>query len=222
MLSPMKHVADPSPRPGASDELVAQMRGLDSFFREHAVANEKLGKLVPDVFDVLRKHKLHLMLVPAELGGLAFSPSQALRVIEQIAYSDTSTGWVAMVVMSGTGMAAGYLPDAGITRLFGGDAGDVVCGSGAPTGRAIRVAGGYQVSGQWSYGSGIQHADWHHSGAMLFEDGRPKIDASGVPEMMIVHAPTSTLQFLGNWTPWAYAQREVLTTPLRRRSFLTI
>lgn len=183
----------------SADGLVAAMRACDSFFREHAADNEKLGKLLPEVFDALAAHNIHLMLAPKALSGLEFSPTEALRVIEQISWSDPSTGWVAMVVMCGTGMAAGYLADEGIARIFHSDAGNVVCGSGAPTGRAVRVPGGYQVSGQWSYGSGIQHADWHHSGAMLFEDGRPKIGPDGIPEMMIIHAPTSTLQFLGNW-----------------------
>ena len=195
----MKSATGPSAAGISAENLLAAMSGLDPFFREHAAENEALGRLAPPVIDALAGHGVHMMLVPESLGGLAFSPVQAMRVIEQIAWSDASTGWVAMVISAGTAMASGFLPDSGVERLFGNPDGSIICGSGAPTGRAIKVDGGYQISGRWSYGSGIQHAHWHHSGAMLFEDGKPKLDSDGVPVMMIVHAPTETLSFEGNW-----------------------
>ncbi|WP_179044502.1 acyl-CoA dehydrogenase family protein [Sphingobium lactosutens] len=182
-----------------ADELRATMLALDPFFREHAAENEKLGRLAPPVIELLATHNIHLLLVPKALGGLEMSPIEAMRVLEQIAWSDPSTGWVAFVICTGTAMAAGFLPDSGVAHLFGEGGGNIICGSGAPTGRATKVDGGYQVSGRWSYGSAIQHAHWHHSGAMLFEDGKPKLDEAGVPIMMIIHAPTDTLSFEGNW-----------------------
>lgn len=181
------------------EELWEQMAACDAFFRDHAAENESLGRLTPAVIDLLEAHKIHLMLVPRALGGMAFSPVEAMRVIEQISWSDASTGWVAMVISCGTAMAAGFLPDAGVAALFGADGPSIICGSGAPTGRATRVEGGYRVSGRWSFGSAIQHAHWHHSGAMLFEDGKPKLDDDGAPVMMVIHAPTASLRFEGNW-----------------------
>jgi alkylation response protein AidB-like acyl-CoA dehydrogenase len=175
------------------------MQSLDGFFRESAVANEERGVLLPAVFAALASNGVHKIFVPRSLGGLEATPLQGIQLIEQLAYSDGSTGWVAFVTMVCTAMASGYLSDAAVAKLFAPGKSDIFCGSGAPTGKAVKVEGGYQLRGRWSYGSGIQHADWAHTGAILFENDKPKLDADGTPQLMIVHAPRASLTFEGNW-----------------------
>lgn len=46
-------------------------------------------------------------------------------------------------------------------------------GSTTLTGAATKVAGGYRVSGTWSWGTGIHHAEWASLGAAVAGEGRP-------------------------------------------------
>jgi alkylation response protein AidB-like acyl-CoA dehydrogenase len=59
------------------------------------------------------------------------------------------------------GMASGWLPDAGVARVFApGQPLPVVAGQPQPRGTARVVDGGYLVSGRFSFSSGIVHAGW--------------------------------------------------------------
>jgi indole-3-acetate monooxygenase len=178
--------------------LLAAMRDLDPLFRDKASENEANGKLIPEVFGALRRLNIHKLLVPRSLGGYELSPTAAMSILEQIAYSDGSTGWVAFVMANSAAMAAAYLPDSGAQKIFTSGA-DVMCGAGAPTGTATKVDGGYKLRGRWSYGSGIHHCDLTHSGAILYKDGKPVLDSDGQPQLMIVHAPADAISFHGNW-----------------------
>ncbi|WP_424186661.1 acyl-CoA dehydrogenase family protein [Actinokineospora sp. G85] len=46
----------------------------------------------------------------------------------------------------------------------------------APDGTARRVPGGYQVTGQWNYASGIWHADWAGVGVLVEDEAGQVVD----------------------------------------------
>src|SRR5438105_34293 len=84
-----------------------------------------------------------------------------------------------------TAAAGAYLSDSAVKEIFAGRM-PIVAGQGIPNGRAVVVAGGYKVQGQWNYGSGVQHAGWIHTGALVYEaGGAPRLDAYGQPEVRI-------------------------------------
>lgn len=198
-MAPVTEMLARSDLTPSAAELVEEFKAKHQFLCDMARTNEQMGRLHEDVVSLLRDFKVHLMLVPKELGGLGFSSVEAISVIEQIAYSDPAAGWVSMVFTVGTGMSSGLIPDSGANKIFGSGGGNVVCGSGAPMGRATKVPGGYKVSGKWPFGSGIQHADWHHSGALLYEGDKPKLDEKGHPQVMVINGQTKNLTFHGNW-----------------------
>jgi alkylation response protein AidB-like acyl-CoA dehydrogenase len=85
-------------------------------------------------------------------------------------------------------------------RLVYGKGPDVsMAGQGVPSGRARRVEDGYVIAGRWSYGSGIHHAEWAHSGCIVMDGDRPALDADGTPEITVAHHPKSSITLLGNW-----------------------
>src|SRR2546421_602960 len=51
-----------------------------------------------------------------------------------------------------------------------------------PTGQALRVPGGYRVSGRFPFASGCHHCEWVWLGCVVMTDGVPVADANGVPE----------------------------------------
>jgi alkylation response protein AidB-like acyl-CoA dehydrogenase len=68
-----------------------------------------------------------------------------------------------------------------------------------PAGRADRVDGGYRVSGQWMFGSGITHADVVSAGVIVHEKGERVRDANGAPLWRIMLAPAESFEIQDTW-----------------------
>ena len=96
---------------------------------------------------------------------------EAVRIFEQAAFIDGSLGW-AVTIGAGGGFFSAYLPPEVAIKLFSPEKA-VVAGSGHPTGTAIKVAGGYQVSGQWKYCSGANYATIFTANCVIKEPGKP-------------------------------------------------
>jgi alkylation response protein AidB-like acyl-CoA dehydrogenase len=67
-------------------------------------------------------------------------------------------------------------------------------------GQAIPVAGGYRVSGRWSFGSGSQEAAWMLGSFQILDDGKPRVSPEGKPlywRGVFPRAETETIP--GSW-----------------------
>lgn len=151
-------------------------------------------RLTRRVLDGLRHAGVFRMPVLREHGGLELSPLEIVRVIDEIAYHDGSTGWVSMICCD-SGFYASLLPDQSVARALFADPNLLTSGWLSPAGRAEIIDGGFRVSGRWSFGSGIMHAD--HvvggclatvDGALQFVDGKPHYLAVILPKAdLVVH-----------------------------------
>ena len=63
---------------------------------------------------------------------------------------------------------------------------------GLMPGRAVSEQGGYRVSGRWSWGSGIRHAEWVLVQTLVKRDSPP-------PEVRAVVFPVAQAQVIDNW-----------------------
>ena len=180
-------------------ELLAQIDAIAPELEAASSENEKLGQIAPHIWAHMKALRLSTLFVPRDMGGYGFTPTEAIQVLEKITYHDSATGWVAFVHACAGCMAAGYLPQSAIDKLFAPGTTTIICGAGAPTGVAEQVPGGYRVTGRWSYGSGIKHADYVHSGAILKIDGKPQFDEKGRPIVVCVHPAIADVKIEGNW-----------------------
>jgi alkylation response protein AidB-like acyl-CoA dehydrogenase len=80
-------------------------------------------------------------------------------VIEATSYIDPSAGWCLSIGNGGIALFGAFLAQEAIDQVFAGDRPPRVAGSLTP-GKAISVAGGYRVTGRWSWASGVRHAEW--------------------------------------------------------------
>jgi alkylation response protein AidB-like acyl-CoA dehydrogenase len=88
-------------------------------------------------------------------------------------------------------MAAAYLDPAVAHELFGADPRAVLAWGPGPRVSAVRVDGGYRVSGAWSFASGGRHATWLGAHCPVVQaDGAPVRDGAGrrVERTMLVRA----------------------------------
>ncbi len=138
---------------------------------------------------------LFSLCVPAHYGGLALPLPDALRVVEEVAAIDGSAGWTVAL-----GFAAGYFPgfvSPEVEEEVLGRGPILMAGGGRPMSAEV-TDGGYFVSGQLSYASGIVHADWVSGLAMLMDGEAPRMGPNG-PEMVGYLIPRGQYEVVDTW-----------------------
>jgi alkylation response protein AidB-like acyl-CoA dehydrogenase len=162
------------------DDCIARARSLSSLIAAQAGEIERGRALAPAVLDALHGAQLFRMLLPRSCGGLEVEPFTFVQAVEEIAKADGSTAWC-VVQGSGCSFAAAYL-ESKVAREIYADPRAVIASGPGPSGKAVVTAGGYRVSGRWSFASGIKHATWLACHCPVIEaDGTPRLMPDGKP-----------------------------------------
>jgi alkylation response protein AidB-like acyl-CoA dehydrogenase len=134
------------------------------------------------------------------MGGGGLGIVEAMLVNEEIARADASTGWAFMANAFGTGIIAGFLPEEGSRRLYGGSEKAITAGMSAPVGTARKTDGGLVANGRWQFASGSDYATWIGLGVQVVNDsGAPVLLESGSPDARFVLVPRDDVTFIDNW-----------------------
>ena len=149
------------------------------------------GRVSDELFEQLAGLGLFRLFLPAALGGPELSALEFLEVVEAAAGLDGTIGWL---VGNGGGMgrAGAYLPADSAREIFDDPLAFVVS-STAAAGRAVRVSGGYTVTGRWPFGSGSPHGTWFSPVCVVHEGDQ----ATG--EMIFVYVPRCNVVLHDNW-----------------------
>lgn len=132
---------------------------------------------------IIREQKLFKLFLPPSLGGLGFSLQETLNVIQRCAYINGTLGWLVQIGNGGNYFAA-YVDEKTSHELFS-PANAVLAGSGAVTGTATPVEGGYTISGTWKYASGSAYASFFTISAKV-EGSDKTISCALMPEQVNV------------------------------------
>jgi len=193
-----KPTAESSRRITAS-ALLERARAIAGLLQDEAAQGDVNGALTERTMAALRSGGFFALTAPACLGGAEAAPVAALQIIEELSRADGSTGWVVMAAGLCIGTAAAFLDDVAVGEIFGGGAIPIIAGHGGPNGTAVVERDGFRLSGNWRYGSGIKHAAYIHSGAVVVENGAPRRTADGEPEIRIFVTPRDRAVLNGNW-----------------------
>jgi alkylation response protein AidB-like acyl-CoA dehydrogenase len=152
----------------ASDDLVARARSLSPILVEHAARHDLEGSFVTEAVDALRAAGLLRVAVPVELGGDGASISDLAAIQRELARHCGSTALATSMHQHVVAFTAWRyrrgLPGAEATLRRVAEEGIVLVSTGGgdfthPRGAAVKVDGGYRVSGtkrfasQSSYGT---------------------------------------------------------------------
>jgi alkylation response protein AidB-like acyl-CoA dehydrogenase len=137
--------------------LLQSVRDLRPLIEAEAAQIERDRRITPRVIAALREAGVYRMIVPRAYGGSELKLTEFASVTEELAKADASTAWT-VGQNSGIGRVAAYLPPEGAQEIFGDP--DVIMSWGNGPGTARKVEGGYIVSVQCTYASGMHHATW--------------------------------------------------------------
>jgi alkylation response protein AidB-like acyl-CoA dehydrogenase len=157
-------------------DLPARAKAVAAVAEEHAAAGDRQGQLSAPVVEALHREGLFGMWVPRSVrGGFELDPVSSLQVIEALSYGDPSAGWVLMAAALAIGTGAAYLGDAAVDEMFRGERLPVIAGQGTRPGTAVPREGGFDLTGSWSFASGIKHATHIHTLGVIEGTGEPRI-----------------------------------------------
>lgn len=146
-----------------------------------AAESEQSRTLCREATEAMHAAGLFGMWVPREAGGFDIDLVTQVDAIVGLARADMSAGWTLMIGNTVTASMAAGLPDEGFREVFAGERLPVAAGSLRPSGRAEHVPGGYRVTGQWGFGSGILHAEWIVANCLIEDQGQPRSISLAVP-----------------------------------------
>jgi alkylation response protein AidB-like acyl-CoA dehydrogenase len=137
--------------------------------------------------------------LPESEGGLGADVLTTLRVIEEVARADGSTGWIVAMGINTLRQSAQFVPEVR-RKIFHSDPIGVSAGSANPRGRAVAVPGGYRVTGHWFFASGCMHSSVLHGACKVFDGERPRLRPNGDQEIRICYfCPKSGARIIDTW-----------------------
>jgi 3-hydroxy-9,10-secoandrosta-1,3,5(10)-triene-9,17-dione monooxygenase len=147
-------------------EMVARARALTPKLAERAETCERARQVPAESVADFFAAELHRMLQPKRYGGFELGWDALSQCAVEFAKGCASTAWVFTVYGDHAqllGCSAPALQD----EIWGEDPRTLIATSFQPLGKVARVADGCELSGRWSFSSGIDHASWLIAGAML-------------------------------------------------------
>ncbi len=132
---------------------------LGPLIAEHSAQGEYDRRVPVAIIQAMKDAGLFRMMTPKSLGGLELDPVTSAHIFEEVARFDSAASWILQAANSGDFYCA-RLPDGGAEEIYAEGPDSMIALSVNPPMRAIRIEGGYIVSGQSHLGSGIHDADW--------------------------------------------------------------
>jgi alkylation response protein AidB-like acyl-CoA dehydrogenase len=149
----------PHADPPTTAELVARARALGPLLAANASQGESDRRVVEESIQALTDAGLFKISVPRRYGGYETSVRTMLEVSAALGEADGGTAWV-LTLVNVCNWMVGMFPQRAQDDVFGADPGALVSGVLAPTSTAVKVDGGWRVTGKWFYNSGSWHATW--------------------------------------------------------------
>jgi indole-3-acetate monooxygenase len=178
--------------------LIDIARSLEPLIREHAEVIEQ-GRMPPPLVDALHDAGVFRAMLPHEVGGLEAEPVEWLQMIEELSRINASVGWNAFI-QSGIGLT--FLDPERFERFRERGGGRLILAMnlGRMAGKAVRVEGGYRVSGRWPFASGSPFATWLGGMSIVCgEDGSPVLRANGLPQPLLAIWPADQARVIDTW-----------------------
>lgn len=173
-------------------DFLERIRAFAPRLAETAAATAQGSRLNEAMLGDLKALGMFRAHVPAEYGGLQLPYSVLANVAMELGRACAATAWVIGVTSSGSWRVAKC--KASTQKVIWGDNPDaLIAGAFISKGAVCEPAdGGFVVSGEWLFCSGVHHADW--LGLVMTTPG-----ADGEPLQQFGFLPRSQVTTIPNW-----------------------
>ena len=178
-------------QPAQEQLLLDKARALVPVLVERAAATNAARDVVPQTIADFHHLGILRIIQPRRFGGMQLRFSVFSRIVEIITEGCASSGWVYAVLGEHQWLLASYPLQAQID-VWGDVPQALAASSLAPRATAERAAGGWRLSGQYSFSSGSTHARWAIVGAFL---GKPD-DPASIGYLLV---PFTDIEIIDDW-----------------------
>jgi alkylation response protein AidB-like acyl-CoA dehydrogenase len=149
-------------------------RGLQKLIDAHGAEMDRRREVTPEVVDALVANDMLRLLLARNLGGQEIHLLDYCKACEALAWADASVAWFINQSNVSSATSAAAMPTETARKVFDDPKVGLAWGARHNRSKAIRVDGGYRLSGTWSFASGGRHTTWlgAHS-AVQNQDGTP-------------------------------------------------
>ncbi len=187
----MSLLSVPSP-PQDRDDAVDRARALFPLLREGARAADDARHLPREMIDAFIATGLVRTMVPRRFGGAELGVMTQYEIAVELGRAYGAMGWVGSFLMDHPFILAHFNEQAQ-EDVWGSDGPDALIGTSfVPVGRVEPADGGWRLSGDWAWASGIQHCQWVMLGGVIHPQ-------EGAPEFRLFLVPTSEIEIVDTW-----------------------
>ncbi|BAH53592.1 oxidoreductase [Rhodococcus opacus] len=176
----------------SADEIVGRVRDLQPMLAKNSAQGEADRRVVEESITALTDAGAFKIAQPRRYGGYETSMRTMLDVSAAVGEADGGTAWV-VTLCNVCAWLTGLFPEQAQDDVWADTPDAKVSGVLSPTSEAVKVEGGFKVTGRWYYNSGSWHASW----AVL---GIPITNADGeVIDQGLALIPRTDLGFEETW-----------------------
>jgi alkylation response protein AidB-like acyl-CoA dehydrogenase len=188
-------------------ELIERARAMVPALRTRSAQCRRERRIPSETIADFHSSGLLRVLQPRRFGGTGGDFATFTTIVSTLAHGCGSSAWV-YAVLAEHAWAVAMFP--GETQEeFWNDPSTVASASLAPSGAAIAVPGGYELSGDWPFSSGCDFAQWVLIGSLV-------TDADGAKELVDFLVPMSDVEVLDDWRVLGLAATGSKTLRIRK------
>ena len=158
-----------------SDDLIARVRELQPLIEKNAAQGEADRRVVEESITALTDAGVFKVAQPRRYGGHQASVRTMLDVSAAVGEADGGTAWV-VALCNVCAWLTGLFSEQAQDDVWGTDPDAKVSGVQTPSAEAVKVDGGFRLTGRWLYSSGSWHASWAILGFPILDDNGQLID----------------------------------------------
>ena len=179
--------------------LIEQGQSMISNLIGRGMEADSIRQLPSTTINELIENNFFSIVAPKRCGGFEYDLDILLAVVKQLGQGCGSTAWVTSLLGTHNWLA-GLFSAKAQDELFADKNYLLAPAVFAPTGKAVKVNGGYRVSGCWSFASGISHSNWIMLSALLYDKaGENAEENANVVGMECVVIPIGDITVKDTW-----------------------
>jgi alkylation response protein AidB-like acyl-CoA dehydrogenase len=175
-------------------EAIARARKIGEVCKANAVATEKLRHLPPENVQAMVESDLIGLIIPKDRGGYGIDSWMMIAdVVTEVGRHCGASGWCFDLLMQHH-WVFGVFPPECQDQVYKQDPRPKIGTSFMPAAKVTRARGGFRVTGEWSFSSGIDHSNWAILGGAV-----PAADGAGPPDVRFFMFGPGEFKVKDNW-----------------------